>query len=101
MIDCHLCLGACDPAYHASVRRVRQWLLHRVDVVPVPPPVTRQATHPFVRGLGDVHGLQSPSSKRKAERAFSSLGSVVDLRLATTEARKRASRLGGRARGRK
>ena len=66
--ECWTCLGAHDPTYHASVRRVRQWLLHRTDVVPVPPPVTRQATHPFVRGLGDVHGLRSPSSLRKKAR---------------------------------
>jgi hypothetical protein len=68
MSECWLCMGACDPTYHASVRRVRQWLLHRTDVVPMPMPVPRQAPRQFVSGMGDVHELRSPSSKRKAAR---------------------------------
>jgi hypothetical protein len=68
-MSCHVCLdGTCDPAYHQSVRRVRQWLLHRTDVVPMPMPVPRQAPHQYVRGMGDIHALQSPASRRKAAR---------------------------------
>ena len=66
MNECWMCMGAHDPAYHASVRRVRQWLLHRTDVVPMPPP--RQVSRVWPTGLGAVHDLRSPASKRKAAR---------------------------------
>ena len=90
MNECWLCMGACDPTYHASVRRIRQWLLSRDSVVPVPPPVIVSQPRRFVSGMGDIHALQSPASKRKAARTFGS------LELRTPEERKRAGRLGGR-----
>ena len=68
-MSCHTCLdGPCNSEYHASVRRLRQWLLNRVDVVPMPMPVPRQAPRQFVSGLGDIHSLRSPSSRKKARK---------------------------------
>ena len=93
-MSCHICMGTCEDAYHASSKRIRQWLLHRTDVVPMPPPVIVSRPRTYVSGMGDIHALQSPASKRKAERAFGS------LELRTAEQRKRAGRLGGRG-GRK
>ena len=58
-------MGAQDPEFHASSKRIRQWLLHRTDVVPVPPPVIVSQPRRFVSGMGDVHELRSPSSKKR------------------------------------
>ena len=68
-------MGAHDSDYHASARRIRAWLLDRVTVAA--PPV---AVKP---------------------RAFAPPSDVVNLALGTPEARRRASRLGGRAQGRR
>jgi hypothetical protein len=68
MIECSVCLGEHDNEYHQSVRRVRKWLLNRVDILPVPAPVTREAPRQFGSGLADIHELRSPSAKRKAAR---------------------------------
>ncbi len=87
-------MGACDPEFHASAKRIKRWLLHRTDVVPMPPPVIVSQPRQFVSGMGDIHALQSPASKRKAARTFG------PLELRTPEERKRAGRLGGRG-GRK
>ena len=68
MSECHLCLGPHDGTYHESVRRIRHWLVYRPDTVPVPMPVPRQAPRQFVSGMGDVHELRSPSSRKKARK---------------------------------
>ena len=65
MSECWTCMGACDPEFHASAKRIKAWLLTRTDVVPVPPPVIVSQPRRFVSGMGDVHELRSPSSKRK------------------------------------
>jgi hypothetical protein len=61
-------MGECSREFHASSKRIRRWLLNRDAVVPMPLP--RQVSQPprYVRGLGDVHELRSPSAKRKAAR---------------------------------
>lgn len=70
-VSCHTCLdGPCDSEYHQSALRLRAWLLDQVTVAPIPLPAK--------------------------PRVFTSLGGVVDLKLATAEARRRASRLGAR-----
>ena len=95
MSECWTCMGACDPEFHASAKRIKRWLLNRVDVVPTPPPVIVSRPRQFVSGMGDVHQLFCPGArKKKAARAFGS------LELRTPEQRKRAGRLGGRG-GRK
>jgi hypothetical protein len=72
-MSCHVCLdGPCDSEYHASVRRIRQWMIRGLDAAP---PVIAPRTF-------------APSD-------------VLRLGLPTVEQRKRASRLGGRARGRR
>jgi hypothetical protein len=72
MNECWLCMGACDPTYHASSKRIRAWMLRRIVDASAPPvPVTPRTFAPRV-------------------------SDVVGLGLGTVEQRKRASRLGGR-----
>ena len=71
---CHICMGEHEAHYHASVRRLRQWMVRRIDLAA--PPVAKP-------------------------RVFVPPSDVVTLGLPTVEQRKRASRLGGRARGRR
>ena len=72
MNECWLCMGACDPTYHASAKRIRAWML---------------------RGLNAAPTVVKP-------RTFSP-PDVLNLALPTVEQRRRASRLGGRAQGRR
>lgn len=36
MSECHTCMGAHDPAYDASAKRIRAWMLRRLDATPPP-----------------------------------------------------------------
>jgi hypothetical protein len=60
-------MGPCDPTYHASSKRIRAWMLRGLNAAP---PVLKPRTF-------------APPD-------------VVNLGLGTPEARRRASRLGGR-----
>jgi hypothetical protein len=62
--ECHLCLGAHDGAYHESVRRLRRWMIRKIDLASAPPPVAQRRVQPFP-GMGDIHSLRSPSAKRR------------------------------------
>jgi hypothetical protein len=75
-MNCWTCLNdEHDHEFHESSLRIRRWLLDRVTVTP--PPVAKPRT--FAPRVADV----------------------VNLGLGTVEQRKRASRLGGRAQGRR
>jgi hypothetical protein len=75
-VSCHTCLdGACDPEFHASSKRIRAWMIRRIDLATPPLPAKPRTFAPRV-------------------------ADVVNLGLSTIEARRRASRLGGRG-GRK
>ena len=74
-MSCHTCLdGACDPEFHASSKRIRAWMIRRI--ADAAPPVAKP-------------------------RVFVPPSDVITLGLPTVEQRKRASRLGGRAQGRR
>ncbi len=78
MSECHLCMGPCDPTYHASSKRIRAWMIRKISDAQAAPPVIVPKSRPHVTGMG-----------------------VTSLGLPTPEARRRASRLGGRAQGRR
>ena len=61
MKPCHICLGPCDPVFHASSRRILRWLVG--GSVMVPPVLEPKSKGAFV--ARDVHGLRSPVAKRK------------------------------------
>lgn len=71
MSECWTCMGPCDSEYHASSKRLRRWLLRKIDLAAAPVmPAKPRTLAPRVTG-------------------------VRDLKLDTIEQRKRASRLGG------
>ena len=70
--ECHVCLGEHSAEFHASTKRIRRWMICGLDAAP---PVIAPRTF-------------SPSDAPR-------------LGLPTAEARKRASRLGGCAQGRR
>ena len=77
MNECWLCLGEHDGPYHASSKRIRAWMIRRIaDAVA---PVTPVKPRTFAPRVADV----------------------VNLALDTAAQRRRASRLGGRAQGRR
>jgi hypothetical protein len=72
--ECHICQGGHSDELHQSTLRLRRWMIRKVDLAA--PPVAKP-------------------------RVFVPPSDVVNLALPTPEARRRASRLGGRAQGRR
>ena len=72
--ECHVCQGEHSDELHQSTRRIRAWMIRKIDLA------------------------QAPVAK---PRVFVPPSDVVTLGLPTVEQRKRASRLGGRAQGRR
>ncbi len=68
MSECWTCMGPCDAAYHASSKRIRAWMLRRIADATAPPPVIVPRSKLFRTGLGDIHELRSPSSRKKARK---------------------------------
>jgi hypothetical protein len=74
--ECHVCQGRHSDELHQSTLRLRRWMIRKIDLASAPPPVAKPRT--FSPRVSDV----------------------LNLGLGTREARRRASRLGGRG-GRK
>jgi hypothetical protein len=68
--ECWICQGEHSNELHQSTRRIRAWMLRKIDIASAPPPLAkqRQASHPLVTGMANVHELRSPSSRRRARK---------------------------------
>ena len=98
LVECRVCLGEHDPAFHESTLRIRAWLLDRVTVRPVAVPARpAQATSGFGATAG-AKLLRSPQARRKAQQMTAVLANRVEPLLAE-EAKQRQREHGGTAPG--
>ena len=63
--ECWICQGPHHEELHQSTRRIRAWLIRKIDLASTPVPVGQRRVQPFP-GMGDVQALRCPASRKKA-----------------------------------